>query len=829
MSEQAQSKRICPYLGFSNDPASRFSQPDSAHRCFAAGLETTIPLEHQDAFCLSRRYPTCPRFVEPPGEDDATGSALTGAAPALTKKISLWQAVLLGALGLLLGLAVILGLFFASRQFGEPETAPPVVQQETQTPVSSPRITAESAVTPEPVTSTPVPVAAASTSTPIASDPNNEIIELSPSQSAIGWVTDVEERGNHFGDSYLYAGFFDNQVYNSAFLIDLSEIPRGASIESAVLQMTGLRDDRLAINRDQSDAAGAWTVRMLNNEVGQDWRRQSFQSIFNAPVVQTLSPILGSRDLAVEQTNTFELTGDQRRILEERIVNNEVPTIAFRVEGPLVGPDNLFAWDTGYGPRSAGNNVTLLLEVGPPPATPPAFDFVLVTSTPTPENIITAAALAAQSTVEATRVGTPTPLPPNAVTPTPYPEYLVLVPTPAPDNEATAEARDAIATAIALTTGTATPIPPDAVTATPTPTETSTPIPTPATYILITSTPTPDTVFAAATLSIEATARATRWGTLTPLPYNWVTPVVVTETPTPLNEATAQFAAAEAAAMAITTGTPTSTPANIVVATPTPVYEPLPLILSPTPVTPTPSTPLSMPPALMGKILFLSDRETGEDDNNNTDESYVYVYDPETGELGRLTAAWPYEMAQERDQYSADTVFRAYVKQLLWTNILEETIQVIGGTPEVTDRRYTPTEEFAIHIYDYKYKQEDIATRMGAGIVYEPAWSPVSDEIAFVSTESQNDEIWVVNRDGSKIRQLTKNSWEWDKSPSWSPDGQQIVFMSNRTGNQQLWIMNTDGSDQKLLMGWDSWTPYNDWAPVWVKYLDPAPPEEQRR
>jgi hypothetical protein len=24
-------------------------------------------------------------------------------------------------------------------------------------------------------------------------------------------------------------------------------------------------------------------------------------------------------------------------------------------------------------------------------------------------------------------------------------------------------------------------------------------------------------------------------------------------------------------------------------------------------------------------------------------------------------------------------------------------------------------------------------------------------------------------------------------------------------------------------MGWDNWTPYNDWGPVWVKYLDPAP------
>jgi TolB protein len=131
--------------------------------------------------------------------------------------------------------------------------------------------------------------------------------------------------------------------------------------------------------------------------------------------------------------------------------------------------------------------------------------------------------------------------------------------------------------------------------------------------------------------------------------------------------------------------------------------------------------------------------------------------------------------------------------------------------------------ELAIHFYDYKYQQEQIVTQMGTGIVYDPEWSPVGHEIAFVATETGNDEIWVINHDGTQPRQLTYNEWEWDKSPSWSPDGSQIVFASNRTGNNQLWVMNADGSDQRLLMGWDNWTPYNDSAPVWVKYSDPAP------
>ena len=394
------------------------------------------------------------------------------------------------------------------------------------------------------------------------------------------------------------------------------------------------------------------------------------------------------------------------------------------------------------------------------------------------------------------------------VTPTPIPDYLVIVPTLTPENIVTAQALEELATAQVLTTGTPTPVPTNAVTATPTPTETPTPTPTTPNYVIITSTPTPETIFAAATQAVAATALAQSIGTPTPLPLHWVTPIVVTETPTPINEATVQAIADLATAIAITTGTPTPTPPNVLVATSTPVYETIPWILTPTTVPPTPITPESIPPELLGKVLFLSDREG---------EEIVYVIDPGTGVLGRYTDDWPYRLARERDMFSADTIYRAYTKKLLWTN----------EQNEAGDR--TASEEVAIHYYDYKYKQEKIVTRMGVGIVYEPAWSPVGNEIAFVANESQNDEIWVIDYDGTNVRQLTRNTWECDKSPSWSPDGEQIVFASNRTGNLQLWVMNADGSDQRLLLGWDNWTPYNDWAPVWVKYLDPAPPEDKQR
>jgi TolB protein len=97
---------------------------------------------------------------------------------------------------------------------------------------------------------------------------------------------------------------------------------------------------------------------------------------------------------------------------------------------------------------------------------------------------------------------------------------------------------------------------------------------------------------------------------------------------------------------------------------------------------------------------------------------------------------------------------------------------------------------------------------------YDPAWSPAGDRIAFVSEEAGNDEIYSINPDGSDLRRLTTNTWEWDKHPSWSPDGTQIIFWSNRgSGRRQIWIMNADGSNQRPLLD----SGLNDWDPIWVK------------
>jgi Tol biopolymer transport system component len=72
----------------------------------------------------------------------------------------------------------------------------------------------------------------------------------------------------------------------------------------------------------------------------------------------------------------------------------------------------------------------------------------------------------------------------------------------------------------------------------------------------------------------------------------------------------------------------------------------------------------------------------------------------------------------------------------------------------------------------------------------EPAWSPDGSRIAFRSDRDGNDEIYVMNADGSNPVRLTLEAAH-DGSPAWSPDGEQIAFVSDRDGEQKVYVMSS--------------------------------------
>ncbi len=555
---------ICPLLGLENDSTVRLSYADSGHRCFAlsGGKAFRPEVEHQLRYCLSQNHATCPRYrpvgsEQPVATDVATPSERRQAQSPTRKPLraALWVAV---------GLVAIVVLWQLASLLAAPPTVPAsVAQVATDTPTAS---LPAAMPTPDPGFATvqataPTPAVQAlleevATPTVAAGD---LFFNLTPDAAAVGWVSSNEARGNHLGDSFLHAGTVQGDIYHGVLQFDLARVPRGAPIRYVALTLTGLDDSRL--NRDSSDS---WQLRWLAPEINEDWSRQNFQTIHNAPLQQTILPALRQEELAPFAINQFVFDEAQRSLLQGALIDNQ-NLVALRLDGPEGGPDNLFTWDSGYGPASRQNVPALWIVTGPPPATPPPIptqDYMVVTSTPTPANVVTAAALQ-RTAVAISRIGTATPTPRNFVTATPTPlnestaeaERLalglpfVVTPTPQPLNADTATANAVYATAVAITTGTWTPLPTDYVTATPTPT-----------FVVVTNTPTASNIYVLLDRVIAEATRVATDGTPTAFPSG-----VVTATPTapfPLNAETAQARVILVTIEAITTGTWTPTPTS---------------------------------------------------------------------------------------------------------------------------------------------------------------------------------------------------------------------------------------------------------------------------
>ena len=100
------------------------------------------------------------------------------------------------------------------------------------------------------------------------------------------------------------------------------------------------------------------------------------------------------------------------------------------------------------------------------------------------------------------------------------------------------------------------------------------------------------------------------------------------------------------------------------------------------------------------------------------------------------------------------------------------------------------------------------------------AWSQ-TEKIVFVHELNGNNDLWIMNTDGSGAQALlaTPTSQEW--GPRFSHNGRLISFVSNASGHDEVWLMNSDGSNPHQLtntasMGNDSlvhWAPASPWFP----------------
>ncbi|MCP4356069.1 MAG: Tol-Pal system protein TolB [Proteobacteria bacterium] len=196
------------------------------------------------------------------------------------------------------------------------------------------------------------------------------------------------------------------------------------------------------------------------------------------------------------------------------------------------------------------------------------------------------------------------------------------------------------------------------------------------------------------------------------------------------------------------------------------------------------------------------------------------IYTSLTGESGYFSS----RIAYIAENYLVDEAGnRTKIKQLCIMNQDTSSQQCLtDGRSLVLTPRFSPVkQELAylsyangrprIYLLDLNTGKQEIVGDF-KGLNSAPRFSPDGEKLLMTLTKDEdgNSEVYEMKLKNKRLKKLTFSP-AIDTSASYSPDGEKIVFNSDRPGKPTLYIMDEDGNNLKRL----TYGRGNYYAPVW--------------
>lgn len=184
-----------------------------------------------------------------------------------------------------------------------------------------------------------------------------------------------------------------------------------------------------------------------------------------------------------------------------------------------------------------------------------------------------------------------------------------------------------------------------------------------------------------------------------------------------------------------------------------------------------------------GKIFFNSDR---------TGTLNLWSYDVASGAVAQVTKSDRWDVRWPGDDETGRIVYE------------------LGGELHVLDVRTGESRHLVIDVpTDGLYDRPSQVSAVGQ--IEDAALSPKGERALFVA----RGDVFTAPVEKGVTRNLTRSSRHHDKGARWSPDGRRIAFVSDRTGEEEIWLIDQDGSGtpEQVTTGGRAMRYAPSWAP----------------